>query len=91
LCAKSRTQTFERTGARDLPPTVRLIGIGFYIGLSITLGALGGRFLDGVLETGKVMTVSGIVLGLFLALYGALTQLFDVLAQINRRRGGSGK
>ena len=74
-----------------MPPTVRLIGIGFYIGFTIVLGALGGRFLDQLLDTGEVMTVVGIFLGLFFALYGAVTQLLDVLAQINRRRGGSGK
>ena len=74
-----------------MPPTVRLIGIGFYIGLCIALGAIGGKELDKALGTGEVLTVSGIVAGLALALYGAITQLLDVVAQINRRRGGSGK
>jgi hypothetical protein len=75
-----------------MPPTARLIGIGFYIGVCIAVGALGGRELDKLLDTGKLMTVSGLVLGVFLALYGGLTQLLEVVKLINRRHaGGSGK
>ena len=74
-----------------MPPTARLIGIGFYIGLCIALGAIGGRELDKALDTGKLMTVSGLLFGVFLALYGAMTQLLEVVREINRRRGGSGK
>jgi hypothetical protein len=75
-----------------MPPTARLIGIGFYIGICIAVGALGGRELDKLLDTGKLMTVSGLVLGVFLALYGGLTQLLEVVKLINRRHaGGSGK
>lgn len=71
-----------------MPPTARLIGIGFYIGLCIALGTLGGRELDRILDTGKLMTVSGLLVGVFLAIYGGLTQLFEVLRIINRNRAG---
>lgn len=77
-----------RLGVREMPPTARLIGIGFYIGICIALGTLGGRELDKLLDTGKLMTVSGLVLGVFLALYGGLTQLLEVVKLINRRHAG---
>jgi hypothetical protein len=69
-----------------LPPSARLVGIGFYIGICIVLGTLGGRELDRALDTGKVFTVVGLGVGLTLALYGAFRQLLDVLDAINRRR-----
>ena len=71
-----------------MPPTARLIGIGFYIGLCIALGTLGGRELDKALDTGKLMTVSGLLVGVFLALFGGMTQLLEVVREIDRRRGG---
>lgn len=71
-----------------MPPTARLIGIGFYISICITVGTLGGKWLDQELDTGKLMTVSGLVVGLFFALYGGMTQLLEVIREINRRHAG---
>ena len=74
-----------------LPPSGRLIGIGFYIALCIIAGTLGGRELDKLFDTGRWLTIAGLALGLFLALYGGIQQLMEVLADINRRRtGGKG-
>jgi hypothetical protein len=73
---------------QQLPPSARLIGIGFYIALCIVLGTLGGRELDKALDTGKVFTLLGLSLGLVSALYGGVRQLMEVLDAINRRRGG---
>ena len=69
-----------------LPPSVRLLGIGFYIAICIVLGTVGGQALDGALDTGKLFTVVGLALGLVLALYGGFLQLTEVLQTINRRR-----
>jgi hypothetical protein len=69
-----------------LPPSARLVGIGFYLALCIVLGTLGGRELDRALETGQVFTLVGLALGLVLAVYGGIKQLLDVLAEIDRRR-----
>jgi ATP synthase protein I len=73
-----------------LPPSMQLIGIGFYIAICIVLGTVGGRELDKALDTEKVFTLLGLTIGLVLALYGGLRQLMDVLAAINRRRTGGG-
>jgi len=69
-----------------LPPSARLVGIGFYIGLCIALFTIGGRELDKVFDTGKVLTMAGLALGLTLALWGSIRQLMDVLRAIDRRR-----
>ena len=69
-----------------MPPSARLVGIGFYVGLCIALGAVGGRELDKALDTGKLLTLVGLGLGLVLALWGGIRQLLDVLNEINRRR-----
>lgn len=73
-------------GGGGLPPSARLTGIGFYICVCIVLGTLGGRELDGLLDTGKVFTVVGLFVGLALALYGAFQQLMEVIDEIDRRR-----
>jgi hypothetical protein len=69
-----------------LPPSARLVGIGFYIGLTIVIFTIGGVQLDKMLETGKLFTVAGLAIGLVLALYGAYQQLMEVLDAIDRRR-----
>jgi hypothetical protein len=69
-----------------LPPSARLIGIGFYIGITIVLFTVGGVQLDKMLETGKLFTVAGLAIGLALALYGAYQQLMEVINLIDRRR-----
>lgn len=69
-----------------LPPSARLMGIGFYIGITIVLFTVGGIQLDKMLDTGKLFTVAGLAIGLVLALYGAFQQLMEVLAAIDRRR-----
>lgn len=71
-----------------LPPSARLVGIGFYIGLCIVAGTIGGRELDKALDTDKLFTLAGLLLGLVIALWGGIRQLMDVLAAINRRRTG---
>jgi hypothetical protein len=69
-----------------LPPTARLVGIGFYIGLTIVIFTVGGLQIDKMLDTGKLFTVVGLAIGLALALYGAFQQLMEVLADIDRGR-----
>lgn len=69
-----------------LPPSARLVGIGFYIGLTIALFTIGGVQLDKLLDTGKLLTVVGLAIGLVLALYGAFQQLMEVIDAIDQRR-----
>jgi hypothetical protein len=62
--------------------------MGFYVAICIVLGVVGGMQADKLLDTGKLLTVVGLLLGLFFGLYGGWVQLRDVLAAINRRGTG---
>jgi hypothetical protein len=73
---------------QGLPPTVQLVGIGWYVALSIILGVGGGVLLDGALESDPVFTLLGLVLGLVMAFWGGYVQLRDVLDTISRRDRG---
>ncbi|MCH7579036.1 MAG: AtpZ/AtpI family protein [Chloroflexi bacterium] len=62
-----------------LPPTARLIGIGWYFAVCIVAGVIGGALLDGVADTKPLLTLLGLTLGLVLAFYGGYQMLMDVI------------
>ena len=62
-----------------LPPTARLIGIGWYFAVCIILGLVGGVLLDGVAGTEPLLTLIGLTLGLLLAFYGGYQMLMEVI------------
>ena len=49
---------------------LRLMGLGWYVALSIVLGTWGGIWLDGQLETLPIFTLVGVVMGSVVAFYG---------------------
>ena len=51
---------------------MRLMGLGWYVALSIILGAGGGLWLDGRLDTLPLFTLIGVLLGTVLAFYGLI-------------------
>ena len=57
-----------------------------YVAVTIALCLLGGGQVDEWMDTGKLFTVIGLMLGIALALYGAYRQLMEVLEAIERRR-----
>ena len=63
----------------QLPPTARLIGIGWYFAVCIVAGVIGGALLDGVADTKPLLTLLGLTLGLVLAFYGGYQMLMDVI------------
>lgn len=62
-----------------LPPTARLIGIGWYFAVCIVIGVVGGVLLDRVAGTEPLLTLLGLALGLVLAFYGGYQMLMEVL------------
>lgn len=67
-----------------LSPAVQLLGLGSYVATCIAGGAIGGYFLDEALDTGRILTLSGLALGLVAAFYGGYRMLTDTIADINR-------
>ena len=53
---------------------MRLVGVGWYIGLCIVLGVLGGLWLDSELGTSLLWLV-GLILGIIIAFYGVYRML----------------
>ncbi len=71
-----------------LPPTMRLTGLGFYLALCISGGVFGGVQLDGLLDTGRLFAVLGLLLGLALGLGGSFILLLEVLKTNDDKKEG---
>ena len=70
----------------DLPPTVRLIGIGWYFAACIVIGVVGGVFLDKLLGVTPVLTFVGLALGLLSAFWGGYRLLVETLGSNSSRK-----
>jgi hypothetical protein len=62
-----------------LPPTIRLMGLGFYVAACIVGGVFGGLQLDELLDTGRLFAVLGLFVGLAVAFAGGYLLLMEVL------------
>jgi F0F1-type ATP synthase assembly protein I len=58
---------------------LRLIGVGFFIGVSIVLGVVVGRWLDIRLNTSPVLAIVGLLLGITVAFYGVYRMLLPLI------------
>ena len=67
-----------KAGIERLVAALRLIGVGFFIGSAITLGVLGGLWLDNRLGTG-LFWLGGLILGLVVAFYGVFKMLLPFI------------
>jgi len=56
----------------------KLMGIGWYIGLSMVLPALGGRWLDRQLNTNVFFTFLGLGVGVIIAFAGVYYYLYPM-------------
>ena len=66
---------------------LRLVGIGWYIGISIFLGVVGGLWLDSRFRSGPLFTLLGLFFGLVLAFYGT----YRAVAALQNGTNGEGK
>ena len=62
-----------------LPPTVRLLGIGWYFAVCIVGGVVGGVLLDRAIDTVPLFTLLGLALGLAAAFIGGYRMLMETL------------
>ncbi len=61
----------------------RLIGVGWYVGICIVLGVVGGRWLDGKFNTEPILVIVGLILGVIIAFYGVYRM---ILPNINKKQ-----
>lgn len=66
---------------------LRLIGVGWFISISILLGVLAGHWLDGKFNTGPLLLVVGLLSGIGAAFYGVYRMLPRITD--NRDKGNS--
>ena len=57
---------------------LNIIGVGWFIGLSILLGILGGLWLDNKLDTQPLFVIAGLFLGFIVAAYGVYRMLLPL-------------
>ena len=62
---------------------LRLVGVGFFIGVAIVAGVMGGLFLDNRLGTRPILTLVGLFLGLSVAGIGVYEMLLPLLKNSN--------
>jgi F0F1-type ATP synthase assembly protein I len=51
------------------------LGVGFFVSASIILGVVGGRWLDGKLNSEPLFLIIGLILGVVVAFYGVYIML----------------
>jgi len=66
----------------------RFIGIGFFIGVSIILGLLLGRWVGELLHT-PVLIIVGLLLGIFVAFWGVYRMLKPLLEDSKNNQGNN--
>jgi ATP synthase protein I len=62
---------------------LRLTGVGFFIGICIVGGTLGGLWLDLKLETKPLFMIGGLLVGVLVAFYGVYQMIRPLMS--NRR------
>ena len=62
---------------------LRVVGVGWYIGICIVLGVWGGLWLDSKLNTRPILVIVGLILGIVVAFYGVYRM---ILPNINKKR-----
>ena len=66
---------------------LRLIGVGWYIGICIAVGVYAGYWLDKKLDT-SLFWIVGLILGIIVAFYGVYRMLLPFVGN-KRDRGNS--
>ena len=58
---------------------LRLVGVGWYVGLCIFLGVWGGLWLDKRLNTEPFLVIAGVIIGLAVAFYGVYRMVLPLM------------
>ena len=58
---------------------LRLIGVGFFMGVSIVLGVTAGLWLDSRFDTSPILVIAGLLLGIAVAFYGVYQMLLPLI------------
>jgi len=64
---------------------LNIIGIGWFIGLSILMGLMGGLWLDNKLNTQPLFIIIGLLFGFIIAIFGIYRLLLPLLKNKENR------
>ena len=64
---------------RGIALALRLMGLGWYIAISIVLGTAGGLWLDHRLGTRVLFTILGVIAGSGVAFYGVYRMILPLM------------
>ena len=67
---------------------MRLVGVGWFVGISILLGVLGGLWLDNKFGTKPLFVIVGLILGLIVAGYGVYQMLLPLIRNKQNKEDG---
>lgn len=68
--------------------SLRLIGVGWFIGISVLLGILGGWWLDNKFNTKPLFVIIGLILGITVAFYGVYQMLLPLIRDKQNEEDG---
>jgi F0F1-type ATP synthase assembly protein I len=66
----------------------QVVGVGWYMALSLLAGILGGLWLDNRFGTLPILTIIGLVLGSVLAFYGAYRMVLPLVGPDDDTKDG---
>ena len=69
--------------SKRMGTVLRLLGIGWYVGICITAGAVCGLWADNRSGLGPFLTLAGVSVGLIAAIAGMYRMLLSVLGYIS--------
>ncbi len=78
---------YATTGMSRWGTALKVVGIGWYIGICIVLGVWGGLWLDSKLNTTPVLVIVGLILGIITAFYGVYRMILPNIS----KKGNKGK
>ena len=67
---------------------LRLVGVGWFIGISILLGVLAGLWLDNKYNTRPLFIIIGLIIGLIVAGYGVYQMLLPLIRNKQDKEDG---
>ncbi len=69
----------------------RLVGLGWYVGICIFLGVMGGLWLDNKLNSKPVFVIIGLLVGIIVAFYGVYKMILPNFGKFNNNKQDEGK
>ena len=67
---------------------LRLTGVGFYVAICILLGAFGGLWIDGKLNTEPLFVIGGLLVGLVIAIFGVYRMIRPLMNDKQDKENG---